>query len=91
MRVLTDAQWGRISPSMPTSEGKRGKRLGDHRPLVEGIIYRYRTGIAWRDVATDPPRRYTGGARRERPGTASDHPSRVAGRQGVLLPRDQGV
>ncbi len=50
MQVLTDAQWSRISPLMPTSEGKRGKRLGDHRPLVEGIIYRYRTGIAWRDV-----------------------------------------
>jgi len=53
MQVLTDAQWSRISPLMPTSEGKRGKRLGDHRPLVEGIIYRYHTGIAWRDVPVE--------------------------------------
>ena len=27
--------------------------MGDHRPLVEGIIYRYRTGIAWRDVPAE--------------------------------------
>jgi len=30
-----------------------GQALGDHRPLVEGIIYRYRTGIAWRDVPAE--------------------------------------
>lgn len=52
-QVLTDAQWARILPLLPTSEGKRGKRLHDHRPLVEGIIDRYRTGIAWRDVPAE--------------------------------------
>lgn len=26
-----------------------GRRFRDYRTVVEGIIYRYRTGIAWRD------------------------------------------
>ena len=49
-RVLTDAQWALISPLMPCSDGKQGKPFRDHRQVVEGIIYRYRTGIAWRDL-----------------------------------------
>ncbi len=48
--VLSDAQWGRIAPLMPSSDGKRGNRFRDHRTVVEGIVYRFRTGIAWRDL-----------------------------------------
>jgi transposase len=53
MRMLTDAQWERISPLMPSSDGKQGKPFRDHRQVVEGIIYRYRTGVAWRDVPVE--------------------------------------
>jgi transposase len=49
-RVLTDAQWARIEPLMPSSDGQRGRPFRDHRQVVEGIIYRLRTGIAWRDL-----------------------------------------
>lgn len=35
---------------MPSSQGRRGRPWRDHRQVVEGIIYRYRTGIAWRDL-----------------------------------------
>ena len=52
-QVVTDAQWERISPLMPSSDGKRGSRFRDHRQVVEGIIYRYRTGIAWCDVPVE--------------------------------------
>ncbi len=48
--VLTDAQWERIRPLLPSSDGKRGRPFRDDRPVVEGILYRYRCGIAWRDV-----------------------------------------
>ena len=48
--VLTDAQWARIEPMMPSSEGQRGRPFRDHRQVIEGIIYRYRTGVAWRDL-----------------------------------------
>ena len=48
--VLSDAQWARIEPLMPSSDGQRGRPFRDHRQVVEGIIYRLRTGIAWRDL-----------------------------------------
>ncbi len=35
---------------MPSSEGQRGRPFRDHRQVVEGIIYRFRTGVAWRDL-----------------------------------------
>jgi transposase len=48
--VLTDDQWARIEPLMPCSDGRRGHPFRDHRQVVEGIVYRYRCGIAWRDL-----------------------------------------
>jgi transposase len=48
--VLSDAQWALIAPLMPSSDGKRGNRFRDHRTIVEGVVYRFRTGIAWRDL-----------------------------------------
>ena len=53
-RDLTDAQWALIEPLMPSTNGKRSRPFRDHRPLVDGIIYRFRTGCPWRDV----PERY---------------------------------
>lgn len=38
---------------MPSAEGKRGNRFRDHRTVVEAIIYRFRTGIAWRDLPAE--------------------------------------
>ena len=51
--VVTDVQWELIDPLMPSSEGKRGRPFKDHRRVVEGMIYRYRTGVAWRDLPGD--------------------------------------
>jgi transposase len=48
--VLTDAQWSRIEPLMPSSDGVRGRPFRDHRQVIEGIVYRLRTGVAWRDL-----------------------------------------
>ena len=48
--VITDDQLARIEPLMPSSDGQRGRPFRDHRQVVEGIIYRLRTGIAWRDL-----------------------------------------
>lgn len=47
---LTDQQWDRIRPLLPTSNGRRGRPWADHRRVVEAIVYRYRTGIPWRDL-----------------------------------------
>ncbi|MFF0938778.1 transposase [Kocuria sp. CPCC 205316] len=48
--VLTDDQWERIHSLLPSSDGKRGRPFRDDRPVVEGILFRYRWEIAWREV-----------------------------------------
>jgi transposase len=48
--VLNDAMWERLEPLLPPVQGARGRPATPHRPAVEGAIYRYRTGCAWRDV-----------------------------------------
>lgn len=48
--VLTDAQWELVAPLMPDSTGRAGRPFKDHRLMTEGIIYRYRGGIPWRDL-----------------------------------------
>ena len=48
--VLDDSQWARIVDLPPSSDGQRGRPFRDHRQVVEGVIYRFRTGVAWRDL-----------------------------------------
>lgn len=50
---LTDAAWERIAPLLP-EYGKPGGRWRDHRTILDGILWRLRTGAPWRDV----PSRY---------------------------------
>lgn len=49
-QLLLDGQWPLIEDLLPIRTGKRGRPFSDARAMVEGIIYRYRCGIAWRDV-----------------------------------------
>ena len=48
--MLSDVQWQQIAPLLPSNAGRRGHPFGDDRRVVEGIIYRYRAGIPWRDL-----------------------------------------
>ena len=49
-QVLSDAQWSLLEEMLPRPTGRRGRPFADARLMVEGIIYRYRCGIAWRDL-----------------------------------------
>ena len=51
--VLSDEMWAQIEPVLPALKGSMGRPMVEHRPLVEGAIYRYRTGIAWRDLPAE--------------------------------------
>lgn len=46
---LSETAWARIEPLMPRAVG-RSRPWRDHRQVVEGIVHRYRTGVAWRDL-----------------------------------------
>lgn len=46
---LTDAEWERLRPFLPVSNGRCG-RWRDHRQVIDGILYRVRTGVQWRDL-----------------------------------------
>src|SRR5699024_2986422 len=49
-RRSSDLQWALIADYLPAPTSRRGRPFSDPRQMIEGIIYRYRTGIAWRDL-----------------------------------------
>lgn len=51
--MFTDEQWGLIEPLLPSSDGLRGRAFRNNRLVVEGIAYRYRAGVAWRDLPAE--------------------------------------
>ncbi|MFI6650536.1 IS5 family transposase [Streptomyces sp. NPDC050529] len=46
---LTNAEWGRLESFLPPG-GARGGRWSDHRRVINGVLYRVRTGVQWRDL-----------------------------------------
>ena len=46
---LTDQEWERLAPLMP-AHPRQGHRWNDHRTVVDGILFRTRTGCPWRDL-----------------------------------------
>ena len=50
---LTDEQWQAIEPLLPPS-GTKGRPRVDDRRVINGMLYKAKTGIAWRDL----PERY---------------------------------
>jgi len=56
---LRDDQWERIKDLLPGREGSVGVTAADNRLFVEAVLYRYRTGMPWRDL----PERFGNGTR----------------------------
>ena len=48
--ALRDDQWDRIKDFLPGREGHVGGTARDNRLFVDAVLYRYRAGIAWRDL-----------------------------------------
>ena len=51
--VLSDQMWARVEPLLPSSQGRPGRPFRDHRQVIEGVIYRLRTGVPWRDLPAE--------------------------------------
>src|ERR1700749_1296804 len=47
---LRGDQWERIRHLLPGREGSVGVTAADNRLFVEAVLYRYRTGMPWRDL-----------------------------------------
>lgn len=47
---LTDAQWAVLEPLLPAQSGRGRPRRWACRDIVDGIRWRVRTGVPWRDV-----------------------------------------
>ena len=47
---LRDDQWERIKDFLPGREGHVGGTAANNRLFVEAVLFRYRTGIPWRDL-----------------------------------------
>jgi transposase len=50
---LTDGAWAQLAPLLPRNQ-RRGGRWRDHRRVINGILWKLRTGAPWRDL----PERY---------------------------------
>ncbi|RSN12961.1 hypothetical protein DMB42_12385 [Nonomuraea sp. WAC 01424] len=46
---LTNAEWERLMPLLPDGEVRQGRR-GDHRTVINGVLYQARTGAPWRSL-----------------------------------------
>ncbi|MES9510442.1 transposase [Streptomyces sp. NPDC000609] len=51
---LTDTQWDRLAPLLPGGKKPGRPPIWTRRQLIDGIRFRTRTGVPWRDV----PERY---------------------------------
>jgi transposase len=50
---LTDEQWQVVEPLLPVS-GAKGRPRVDDRRVINGMLFKAKTGVAWRDL----PERY---------------------------------
>lgn len=50
---LTDAQWAALAPLLPKGEKPGRPATWARRQLIDGIRFRVRTGIPWRDLPAE--------------------------------------
>jgi transposase len=52
---LTNAQWERLQPLLPPQKPQTGRPAGDHRRVLNGMLWILRPGAPWHDL----PERYS--------------------------------
>jgi transposase len=48
--TLSDGQWTRLERHLPPQRPATGRPNHDHRRILNGIVFRLKTGIPWRDL-----------------------------------------
>lgn len=47
---LSDQEWALLEPLLPDRAPRRARPWKDHRQVVNGVLWRTRTGAPWRDL-----------------------------------------
>ena len=47
---LSEPEWRLLQDLLPPERGRKCRPASDNRPIVNGILWRIRTGAPWRDV-----------------------------------------
>jgi transposase len=47
---LTNEMWEKLAPLLPPERGVTGRPQHSHRPWLEAILWKHRTGAPWRDL-----------------------------------------
>jgi transposase len=47
---LSDEEWQQLEPLLPSTLPQRGGRWADHRAVINGVFFRTRCGVTWRDL-----------------------------------------
>jgi len=48
--ALTESQWEQLAPLLPPAKPRTGRPNLDHRCIINGILWRLKTGAPWRDL-----------------------------------------
>ena len=48
--AMRDDEWDRIKDFLPGRKGHVGGTAANNRLFVDAVIFRYRTGVSWRDL-----------------------------------------
>lgn len=54
-RDLTDEEWARLEPLLPSTKPRRGGRWTDHRIVINGNFFRIRAGLKRGSAGGRPP------------------------------------
>jgi len=47
---ITDPMWSKLLPLLPAEKGRNARPSKPNRPMLEGMIWKLRTGCPWRDL-----------------------------------------
>ncbi len=88
--VISDEFWAMVEPLLPAYGGRRGRPWNEHRTVLEGICWRYRTGSPWRDLPEEFGRWQTVWARHFRWSTDGTYERILAAAKVAGFVRDSG-
>jgi transposase len=51
--ILTNDMWTKLSPPLPAERGRCSRPCKSNRPMLEGMLWKLRTGSLWRDLPSE--------------------------------------